>query len=119
VARKPLVECGFLIPIVRDRNLSDGQPHGAEAWEWLDDQLYEFGGATRAAGHYHGWYIDPDTEERVEDELIRYEVAVPPKQVRRLRAVLREACAIFQQKQIYLSVAGQVEFVEGSGHEAR
>jgi len=46
VARKPLVECGFYIPIHRDKNLSDGQLHGAEAWEWLDDQLNEFGGAT-------------------------------------------------------------------------
>jgi hypothetical protein len=49
-----LVECGFYIPIHRDKNLSDGQLHGAEAWEWLDDQLSEFGGATRSAALYEG-----------------------------------------------------------------
>jgi hypothetical protein len=29
---------------------------------------------------------------------------------------LRDACGIFEQKCVYLSVAGQVEFVGGSGH---
>jgi hypothetical protein len=45
-------------------------------------------------------------------------VALARKQLRRLRSLLREACVIFQQKKIYLSVAGLVEFIEGSGHEA-
>jgi hypothetical protein len=116
VAQKPLVECGFLIPIHRDTNLSDGQLHGAEAWEWLEDQLNEFGGASRSTELYRGWYVDPDTKERIEDLSHRYEVAVPRRQVRRLRALLRRACLIFQQNQIYLSVAGMVEFVEGAGH---
>ncbi len=55
MARKPLVECGFYIPIHRAKNLSDGQLHGAEAWEWLDDLLHEFGAATRSTALYEGW----------------------------------------------------------------
>jgi hypothetical protein len=113
------VACGFYIPIHRDKNLSDGQPHLPEAWEWLEDRLYEFGGGSRSTALHVGWYVDPDTEERVHDESVRYEVALPGRQVRKLRALLREACGIFQQKSIYLSVAGSVEFVEGRGHETR
>ena len=117
MAKRRLVECGFYIPIHRDKHLSDGQPHLTEAWEWLDDSLYEFGGATRSAALYFGFYEDPDTKERVPDQSCRYEVALPAKQVSKLRSLLRDACRVFEQKCIYLSVAGQVEFVEGAGNE--
>ena len=57
-------ECTFFIPIRRDGNLSDGEPHETDAWEWLDEELFiRFDGGT-------------------------------------------------QQKCIYLSIAGHVEFVE-------
>jgi hypothetical protein len=117
VAKRRLVECGFYIPICRDKHQSDGQPHLPEAWEWLDDRLYDFGGATRSAAVHVGFYVDRDTKERVHDQSCRYEVALPPSQVRKLRALLREACRVFQQKCIYLSVAGYVEFVEGPQDE--
>jgi hypothetical protein len=107
----------ILIPIHRDRNLSDGQPHLSSAWKWLDDRLYEFEGGTRSGALYTGFYKDRDTKERVEDQSYRFEVALPPRQVSKLRSLLREACGVFQQKSIYLSVAGYVEFVEGFGNE--
>jgi hypothetical protein len=62
VPKKRLVECGFFIPLRRDKNLSD---------------------------------------------------------VRKLRSLLRKACGVFQQKCIYLSVAGYVEFVEGRRREKK
>jgi hypothetical protein len=108
-----LLECSFLIPVRRDRNLSDGALHRAPAWEWLDDRLFEFGGATRANALYEGWYLDPDTRKPVSDLSKKYVVAVAPSRVRRLRALLREACVVFCQKCVYLSVAGHVEYVEG------
>jgi hypothetical protein len=111
VARKRLLECSFLIPIRRDRSLSDGRLHATTAWE---SGLEEFGGATRAVGLYEGWYFDPDTQERVQDLSRRYVVALPRRRIARLRALLRECCAVFRQKCIYLSVAGYVEFVEGT-----
>jgi hypothetical protein len=49
----------------------------------------------------------------VYDQSVRYQVAVPRNEVARLRSLLREACRVFAQKCIYLSVAGYVEFVEG------
>jgi hypothetical protein len=117
VAGKPLLECGFLIPTRRDKNLSDGRLHSTDAWAWLEDQLFEFGGASRATSLYEGWYLDPDTGEQVRDVSRKYVVAVPRRKLGRLRALLREACRVFQQKCLYLSVAGQVEFIKGVADE--
>lgn len=119
MARKGLLECSFLIPIRRDSNLSDGRMHGRIAWSWLEGELEQLGGATRSRELYEGcWYLDPDTAKRVKDLSRKYFVAVRSREVERLRAVLRRACAVCRQKCLYLSIAGVVEFVEGLGHEA-
>lgn len=118
MARKPLQECSFLVPIRRDRNLSDGRLHHQAAWQWLERELYAFGGATRSLEMYEGWYLDPDTGKPVKDLSRKYIVALHRKNLGRLRAMLREACHVFQQKCIYLSIAGKVEFIEGPSHEA-
>jgi hypothetical protein len=118
VARKRLLECSFLIPVRRDRNLSDGRAHSTRAWAWLADGLTAFGGATRDTGLYEGWYVDPDTGERVKDRSGPYVVAVPREGVGRLRTLLAEACTVFRQQCICLSVAGSVEFVEGPSRAA-
>jgi hypothetical protein len=118
MVQQTLVECSFLIPTRRDRNLSDGDLHATDAWEWLDDELYaRFGGRTIAPGLYEGFYQDPDTKQRVPDQSRKYIVAVAPFVVDDLRVLLRAACGVFQQKCIYLSVAGQVEFVEAKPDE--
>lgn len=77
MARKRLLECSFLIPVRRDPYLSDGQPHDRDAWHWLDEKPYEFGGGTRANESYTGWYLDPDSGDRVTDISTKYVVAVP------------------------------------------
>ena len=117
MSAKRLLECSFLIPNRRDRNLSDGKPHLPAAWKWLRAQLYQFGGGTCAIDLYEGWYEDRDTGKPVKDLSRKYFVALPRQEVDRLRSVLQEACIVFQQKCIYLSVAGYVEFVEGPRHE--
>jgi hypothetical protein len=112
VTARPLLECTFLIPVRRDRNEADGGRHGRKAWDWLENGLLEFEGATRDSGLKKGWYIDQVTGGRVHDQSCCYTVALPRKRVDRLRALLGEACWVFGQKCIYLSVAGRVEFVE-------
>lgn len=114
--RTPILECNFLIPLHRDANLADGAVHSIKAWAWLEERLTDFGGATRSPGTYEGWYHDPDTGEKVTDRSRKYTVAVARSRVRKLQTLLREACEVFQQKCIYLSVAGQVEFIEGHDH---
>jgi hypothetical protein len=119
MARKKLLECAFLIPIRRDPNMSDGRLHRRSAWAWLEESLAEFGGATRDTALHKGWYVDPDTQARVDDESRRYMVAVPQNNLARLRSLLAEVCVVFQQKCVYLSVAGHVEFVEEKDHETK
>jgi hypothetical protein len=112
-----LLECAFLIPTRRDRNLADGEAHKTRAWKWLHGRLLDFGGATRDLELKEGWYLDPDTGEPVMDLSRKYTIALTREEIGELRAVLREACAVFAQKCIYLSVAGRVEFVKGPRHE--
>jgi hypothetical protein len=120
VARKRLLECSFLIPIRRDRSLSDGRAHKPSAWKWLSGELFDiFGGGTRSLELQEGWYQDPDTNQRVTDRSQKYTVALPREGLGQLRALLRQACTVFAQKCIYLSVAGYVEFVEGPTYETQ
>jgi hypothetical protein len=109
----PLLECTFLIPIHRDVNLSDGKEHDSRVWDWLDDELHNrFGGLTQAPGFHRGSYNDPDTAQRIPDESAKFLVAVATSHVDELRGILSIACLKFQQKCLYLSVAGYVEFIK-------
>ena len=118
MARRPVLACNLLIPVNRDSELSDGQPNSPGTWSWLETALYErFGGWTRAPGLYAGFYRDPDTDEKVSDESREYIVAVPQSRLKQLRSLVVEACRVFAQKCIYLSVAGRVEFIEAKKHE--
>lgn len=106
------LECSFLIPICRDANLSDGLPHASEIWEWLYDELVvRFQGVTFSPLIYRGTYLEPDTAERVSDESKKYTVAIEESRVDELRGLLTAACVFFEQKCIYLSIGGHVEFV--------
>jgi hypothetical protein len=111
--RSALLECAFFIPLRRDRNLSDGEPHDIDVWQWLKDQLFDvFQGATWAPGVYIGFYRDPDTGEMIHDETRRLIVAIPKARLRDLRRLLKSVCDWFEQKCIYLSIAGTVEFIQ-------
>ena len=113
MAEERIVECAFLIPIRRDANLSDGLPHSTRMWEQLDEAIFDrFSGLTFDPDVYRGAYRDPDTGLRVDDECRRFIVAIPEGRLGELRQLLAEACGWFFQKCIYLSIAGQVEFVK-------
>lgn len=120
MAKKRLLSCTFLIPTRRDANLSDGKPHKAEALRWLEATLFEqFQGWTQPTALRLGCYLDPDTNEAICDESREYTVAVPSNRIKELRQLLAEACGVFQQKCIYLCVAGEVEFIEASHGSTR
>lgn len=59
-----------------------------------------------------GAWSPSEGEEPVEDLSLRYSVAIPMDQVTELRALLRRAGNSFDQRVIYLEVAGYVEFLE-------
>ena len=82
-------------------------------WEMASyTPIHDFAGWSRTPGLVEGVYKDPDTGRPVSDKSRRYVVALPHRELDRLRRYLREVGAVFKQKIIYLSVAGQVEFVE-------
>jgi hypothetical protein len=58
-----------------------------------------------------GEYVEDATKKIVRDESRRYTVAIPRSRLDDLRQLLRKAANTFDQKAIYLSVAGEVEFV--------
>jgi hypothetical protein len=110
------VECSFLIPVVRD---SDRTPHPPIVWKLLHD-------AIRAAfpeGHtgpelvhkdvetVSGEYVEEVTKRIVSDVSRRYTLAIPRRKLADLRRLLRKAAGTFDQKAVYLSVAGEVEFL--------
>jgi hypothetical protein len=113
MAKSLMLECQFFVPLNRDGILSDGLPHETTAWEWLEDELLiTFDGLSVTPGLFRGAYRDPDTGERVNDESRQFIVALSMDRLDELRVILQQACTMFQQKCIYLSVAGQVEFVK-------
>lgn len=52
------------------------------------------------------------------DQSWKYVVAIAESQLDEMRALLSVVCIKFQQKCIYLSRAGQVEFIEADHNEA-
>jgi hypothetical protein len=107
-----LTECSFLIPLRRDVEISDGRPHAAKVWSWFHGELYDqFGGYTVAPGTYQGVWKSSTTGQPVHDASRRFIVAIPKRRLREPRHLLREAGQQFHQQCIYLSNAGQVEFV--------
>ena len=80
MVRSSIVECSFLIPVYRDANLSDGRLHLYEAWEWLDDKLFEvFGGRTLAPG-LHGFLPRPGYRREGERQVVQVHRRGTPKQ---------------------------------------
>ncbi|MBI1925103.1 hypothetical protein HYR99_12750 [Candidatus Poribacteria bacterium] len=116
--QEQIVEAAFLIPIREDRQVGNGRLHPNTRWQRLTRDLYlMFEGWSREPGLVEGVYKDPDTGQPVSDKSRRYVVALPQRELDRLRRYLQEIGSVFKQKVIYLSVAGKVEFVEVSYEE--
>lgn len=114
----PWPVCVFLVPILRD---SDRKHHAMILWGLLRRRLIEtFGAFTgpetllyyRTRLPVAGTWSPSPWEDPVEDKCRRYTVAIPSDGVSELRAFLRRAGNAFDQRVIYLEVAGYAEFLE-------
>ena len=111
--QEPLIEAAFLIPIREDRYVGNGRLRPHTRWQRLTRDLYHmFESWSRDPGLVEGVYKDPDTGQSTSDKSRRYVIALPQRELDRLRRYLQEVGAVFKQKIVYLSVAGKVEFVE-------
>lgn len=113
--RRPV--CVFLIPVVRD---SDRKPHPPVLWRLLQDVLIKkFGAATgpetvlyyRGSEPAPGAWSPGEGEEPIEDMSRKYSVAILEHQVDELRDLLRRAGNSFDQRVMYLEVAGYAELL--------
>ena len=84
-----------------------------KAWNWLSKALYDrFDAWTLSPGLFEGMWKSTKTGRPITDQSYRYIVALDHGRIDELRGVIAEACNIFKQQTIYLSVAGMVEFIE-------
>jgi len=108
-----MVECHFLIPLRRDAEIADGEPHDLKDWDWLELQIQHlFGFWTVAPGYYHGAWMSPRTGQLITDQSRRFILALPENDIDSLRNLLKLVCRVFPQQCVYLAIAGKVEFVE-------
>lgn len=113
VPEDALLECSFLMPIRSDGNQSNDAEREAKAWQWLESELLSsFRGIRMYRDTTLGLQRDPDSGQIVAGKLYRYTVPVEKRRLGDMRKLLISACDVFHQKSIYLSIAGQVEFVE-------
>lgn len=110
------VQCEFYIPIVRN---SDKKPHQPVAWNLLVNEVRRVfpAGHTGPEIFYRGDALVPGEYEEtpqsppVDDMNRRYILAIPEAKITDLRLLLKMAAHTFDQKSIYLSVGGKVEFI--------
>lgn len=114
MARKTkLIQISFLIPLCEDKDIGNGKLHPTTRWTRFQRKLYAaFGAWTLAPGSYKGGYKDPDTGIEVKELSQKYILAVPKKDLKRLKNLLKEEAVFFRQKCIYFETAGKVELLE-------
>jgi len=113
------IQCEFFVPIVRN---SDKVPHQPSAWVLFANEIRRLfpAGHSGPETFYRGdallpgEYEDNPAEPPIKDSSRRYLLAIPEAKVADLRLLLRKAANTFDQKAMYLSVKGDVEFVTAS-----
>jgi hypothetical protein len=104
----------FLIPTREDSKLGSGKLHPPFRWKALQDALTtRFGGWTTSGAEARGVWVDPDTNEPVEDTSRVFEVDVDESRLDEIRALLRRACRTFVQKCVRVEILGRPEYIEG------
>lgn len=106
-----------MVPEVRN---SDRQPHQPLAWRLLQDEIgrrFPEGHSGpeifyRAVDLVPGEYSDAPGDPPIRDRNRHYILAIPTTRIDEVRELLQKAAVTFDQKAMYLSVAGSVEFIE-------
>lgn len=101
-----LVECSFLVPVTDSR-------HRRMIPHVQDSLLNFFGGYSISEGLIQGAWKN-HLGNVIHDTLRHFTIALPEKEIDKLRGILRIVCRQFGQDCVYFSVRGEVEFVSPS-----
>lgn len=113
-----LIETSFLIPLTEDKVIGNGTLHPQSRWLELETQLFEtFKGYTLSKEYYDGCWECPDTYKPVYDTSRKYIVALKPKDLKKLKILLKMAAFTFRQEEIYFVASGKVEFIENEQYK--
>ena len=117
-----LLECSFLVPIVRD---SDRRLHQPILWQLLEDELRAlctgWQGPERRIVFFVNSSLVPGAWTDESDRLVRHEsrkytVAVPTSRLADLKSLLFRVGNSFDQRSVYLRIGETVEFLEPEPH---
>lgn len=104
-----MIETSFLIPL-RDHFTQD--LHSYAKFEETEKDLFLMFDGWTFTGIVTGTWKDPETGEAIPEKSRRYVIAVPEKDLNKLRHHLRNKIKpAFGQKSVYFEVAGKVEFL--------
>ncbi len=112
--QESLVECSFLIPVLRNTNRA---PHEPITWREFQNELQRMskdfsGPQTHRIVPFMEVETVPGQCAGVPDESRKYFLAVPKNRLKDIRSFLEAQLTRFDQESIYLAVAGAVEFIE-------
>lgn len=104
--------------IILPFNDNEGKPLYAERQETEDRLMSAFGGFTKTAGQ--GAWQDPKTLKVYREPVLIYSIAAEwsQPQAETLRQIARRFCLNARQECVFVSIAGQVEFIEPEAVEA-
>lgn len=109
----PDVRTCFLIPETQDVEIGHGKLHSASVWMYFHRRMTEtFGGWRVSTAISRGIWRDPKTGKTFQDNCREYVIALPRKDLPKLRSFLKAECVYFRQKVIYLEIGGDVEYIE-------
>lgn len=110
-----LLECSFLIPVARSDGASDKCRQNQAGQDWLIQSLVDcFDRVYRSSALYDGVTGRSEPTKLASSRFQLFFVPVSNRRLDELRRVLHEACAVFDAEEIYLSIAGAVEYIRRS-----
>lgn len=111
-----LIKTEILIPIREDISLGTGDLHNPYRWQLFKDRMYvDFDGYTQCPGKYEGAWKDPDTNSKIIDESLKFEIVIKKRDLDKMRSLIKDFVgSLFRQKVICFTAEGNTEFIESN-----
>lgn len=110
------IKTEILIPMREDKSFGTSELHSHFRWQLFKKKIFIlFDGYTQCPGTYKGAWRDPDTKSKIDDDSLKFEVAVKENELEKMRDLIKNFVGpLFRQKVICLTVKGNIEFIESN-----